>query len=52
MLLGFIVSKHGIEAKPGEDIDDHEDGPDLESKGGTTGHWVPHSAQSFYLVPR
>jgi hypothetical protein len=50
MLLGFIVSEHGIKAKPGEEIDDHEVRPNSESKGGTIGHRVPHSAQLFYLV--
>ena len=35
MLLGFIVSEHGIEANP-------ENGLDLEHKGGSTNHRVPH----------
>ena len=52
MLLGFIVSEHGIEAQPREDLGHHEDGPDSEHKGGTVSYRVPHHAQPLYLAPR
>jgi hypothetical protein len=52
MLLGFIVSKHGIEANPEKNHCDNQDGPHPRSKGRTKDHGLLSGTQPFHFVPR
>jgi hypothetical protein len=52
MLLGFIVSEHGIEANPEKNLRDHQNGPHPRSEGRTEGHGLPCGPQSLHLAPR
>jgi hypothetical protein len=51
MLLGFIVSEHGIEANPKNHCN-HQNGPYPRYEGHAEGHRLPRGPQSLHLAPR